>query len=206
MQDEWLSLSEASELLGVHPSTLRRWSDQGKIESTRTGGGHRRFTRAVVEQYLRGQHVPEKAEPAPLSQPTPSATADLSLAWRDSFPPERREAARQLGQRLLGLMLQYLTRQNEDERFLQESRAIGRRYGTEIAQAGLAMLQVVEAFLYFRSHFTDMALALPAFPRPGDEVESRRLHGRIDRFMNEVLLGTIEGWELGTAGHTLTLG
>ncbi|HBY93711.1 MAG: excisionase family DNA-binding protein [Ardenticatenaceae bacterium] len=205
-QEEWLSLSEASALLGVHPSTLRRWSDQGEIESTRTSGGHRRFTRGAVEQYLRGQQLPERAEPAPKGQITPSTTTDMSQAWRDSFPAEHREAVRHLGQRLLGLMLQYLTRQNEDERFLQESRAIGRRYGAEIAKAGLAMLQVVEAFLYFRSQFTDMALALPAFPRPGDEAESRRLHGRVDRFMNEVLLGTIEGWELGTGGRVLTLG
>lgn len=205
-QGEWLSLSEASALLGVHPSTLRRWSDQGKIESTRTSGGHRRFSRSVIERYLKGHSFPEKAEPAPLSQASRHATTDLSQAWRDSFPAESREAVRQLGQRLLGLMLQYLTRQNEDERFLQEGRAIGRRYGTEIAKAGLAMLQMVEAFLYFRSQFTDMALALPAFPRPGDETESRRLHGRVDRFMNEVLLGTIEGWELGTAGRVLTFG
>jgi hypothetical protein len=146
---------------------------------------------------------------APLTQaihydPTKSAIS-LEASWRDSFGDEGRQTLRQLGQRLLGLMLQYITRQNEDERFLQESRAIGRRYGAEIAKAGLAMLQMVEAFLYFRSQFTEMALALPPFPRPGDEVESRRLHGRVDRFMNEVLLGTIEGWELGTSEHNLTL-
>jgi len=40
-----------------------------------------------------------------------------------------------------------------------------------------------------------MALQMPSFPRPGDEIELRRLHGRIDRFLNEVLLGTIEGYE-----------
>src|SRR5436190_1146503 len=40
---ELLSLQRASEMLGVHPATLRSWADQGKIKSVRTPGGHRRF-------------------------------------------------------------------------------------------------------------------------------------------------------------------
>lgn len=38
-----LSTSHAGELLGVHPSTVKRWSDQGLLRVTRTRGGHRRF-------------------------------------------------------------------------------------------------------------------------------------------------------------------
>lgn len=29
--DEWLSLSDAAEVLGVHPSTVRLWSDKGVL-------------------------------------------------------------------------------------------------------------------------------------------------------------------------------
>lgn len=38
-----ISIQEASELLGVHPDTLRRWEDEGKIQPERTPGGHRRY-------------------------------------------------------------------------------------------------------------------------------------------------------------------
>lgn len=38
-----ISIQEASDLLGVHPDTLRRWEQEGKIESERTPGGHRRY-------------------------------------------------------------------------------------------------------------------------------------------------------------------
>jgi len=38
-----LSIKEASELLGVSTKTLHRWEKEGKIKSTRTQGGHRRF-------------------------------------------------------------------------------------------------------------------------------------------------------------------
>ncbi len=183
---EWLSLGEAAALLGVHPGTLRRWSDVGRIVSVRTEGGHRRFERATLQQYLAAQQP---------TAPDAATEAVLSSPWRHTFTGDSLEEVRHLGQRLLGLLLQFLTRQSEDERFLTESRHIGRTYGDESARAGLAMLDMVEAFLFFRSQFTEMTIQLPAFPRAGDDTEMRRLHGRIDRFMNEVLLGTIEGYE-----------
>ena len=39
----WLSINEACRLLGVDQSTLRRWSDAGKVPVFRTPGGHRRY-------------------------------------------------------------------------------------------------------------------------------------------------------------------
>ena len=38
-----LTTSAAAELLGVHPSTIKRWSDEGTISSAKTQGGHRRI-------------------------------------------------------------------------------------------------------------------------------------------------------------------
>lgn len=38
------TMEEASKMLGVHPNTLRRWEKQGKITTSRTTGGHRRFS------------------------------------------------------------------------------------------------------------------------------------------------------------------
>lgn len=193
----WLSLTEAAKFLGIHASTLRRWSDQGVVPAVRTKGGHRRFEQATLEQYLSQQNSPPKTkETSQTSPPTETlAPVERLPTWQQSFQGQNLESIRQLGQRLLGLMLQYLTRQNEDERFLAEGRNIGRVYGQETVQASLAMLDMVEAFLFFRSRFTTMAIQLPTFPRQGDDAEMRRLHGRLDRFMNEVLLGAIEGYE-----------
>jgi excisionase family DNA binding protein len=38
-----LTTREVAELLEVHPSTVKRWSDDGSLPSLRTGGGHRRI-------------------------------------------------------------------------------------------------------------------------------------------------------------------
>ncbi len=50
--DEWLSLSDAARLLGVHPSTVRLWSDKGVLPTHRTSGGHRRYTHQMLNACL----------------------------------------------------------------------------------------------------------------------------------------------------------
>lgn len=40
---ELLSTKKASEILGIHPNTLRKWADEGKIKYIRTDAGQRRF-------------------------------------------------------------------------------------------------------------------------------------------------------------------
>ena len=43
-----LSISEAAYLLGVSTDTLRRWEKEGKITSSRTEGGHRRYDLTAI--------------------------------------------------------------------------------------------------------------------------------------------------------------
>jgi excisionase family DNA binding protein len=44
----FITISQASKILGVSTKTLRRWEDDGKLESIRTAGGHRRYDEAHV--------------------------------------------------------------------------------------------------------------------------------------------------------------
>ena len=48
MTDDWLSLGGAADLLGVHPSTVRLWSDKGILPVHKTQGGHRRYKRGEL--------------------------------------------------------------------------------------------------------------------------------------------------------------
>ena len=48
MANEWLTLSGAAKLLGVHPSTVRLWSDKGALPVHKTEGGHRRYKRGEI--------------------------------------------------------------------------------------------------------------------------------------------------------------
>ena len=56
---EWISTKDTTRLLGVAPTTLRRWADEGKLVCRRTAGGHRRFLRSSIEAFQRiGFEVP----------------------------------------------------------------------------------------------------------------------------------------------------
>jgi excisionase family DNA binding protein len=51
--DKLLTVKEVCEILHVHPNTLRRWSDSGRIKSLRiTHRGDRRFRYSEVESFL----------------------------------------------------------------------------------------------------------------------------------------------------------
>ena len=54
-QKEYLRVSEASKLLGVHANTLRNWDKQGILKPIRVGmrkGQERRYKRADLIKFL----------------------------------------------------------------------------------------------------------------------------------------------------------
>jgi excisionase family DNA binding protein len=60
--DKMLTVSEVAELLHVHPNTLRRWSDEGKIISyCITTRGDRRYRKSDIDIFL-NQFNPYKDE------------------------------------------------------------------------------------------------------------------------------------------------
>jgi excisionase family DNA binding protein len=49
---DWLTLGQAAKYLGVAQSTIRKWSDQGLLPAFYTPGGHRRFRRRDLDDFL----------------------------------------------------------------------------------------------------------------------------------------------------------
>ena len=49
---EWLTLGQAARFLGVAQSTIRKWSDNGRVPAFYTPGGHRRYRRSDLETFL----------------------------------------------------------------------------------------------------------------------------------------------------------
>ena len=51
-EPEWMTLGQAAKFLGVAQSTIRKWSDNGRIPTFYTPGGHRRYRRGDLETFL----------------------------------------------------------------------------------------------------------------------------------------------------------
>jgi excisionase family DNA binding protein len=49
---DWLTLGQAAKYLGVAQSTIRKWSDQGRVPAFYTPGGHRRYRRPDLDSFL----------------------------------------------------------------------------------------------------------------------------------------------------------
>ena len=51
-EPDWLTLGQAAKYLGVAQSTIRKWSDGGRVPAFYTPGGHRRYRRADLDAFL----------------------------------------------------------------------------------------------------------------------------------------------------------
>jgi excisionase family DNA binding protein len=56
MREELLSSTDAALVLGVSPTSVKRWADEGLLPCVKTAGRHRRFSRSAVEQF-RATHM-----------------------------------------------------------------------------------------------------------------------------------------------------
>ena len=52
MNNNLLNIKEASEYLNISKETLRNWDRSGKLPSIKTVGGHRRYQKELLEEFI----------------------------------------------------------------------------------------------------------------------------------------------------------
>ncbi len=198
---EWLSLQEAAKRLGVHPTTLRRWANTGDIPVMLTPGGHRRFAVSDIEQFEEKRHglrVLSGIEQIWAAQTIDRTRRELqtvpSKGWLQAFGEEEREHKRQLGRRLMGVILQYVSLADGGEALLEEARAIGREHADNAIKLGLPLTTALEAAMFFRDSMVEVAIQLPetAHLRP---MANTHLLRRINTILNTVQIAVAEAYE-----------
>ena len=200
--DDWLSLRQVADMLGMHPATVRLWADRNELPSRRTNGGHRRFRRADIEARLR--HEAER-NPHPAAQllvqsvlgrvrfAFTDGTLD-TLPWYQHFNEAARNAYRQLGRRMLELLLHALTESTFSDELRREAVQLGTEYGSITCTSHVPVADAVRAFLYFRDIVDESMLQLAEVRGARDHpdvpwAESLR---QIQALTNEVLPTLIE--------------
>lgn len=206
----WLSLKEAAALLSVHPTTLRRWADSGKIPVMVTPGGHRRFSRADIDVFLSDHH--QLASNAPIEQVWAENALKVtrqqvvqqqsSQPWLQTMGEEKRGQHRQLGRQLMGVTLQYISSEPENRSLLDDAHNIGLKYGHISTQMGLPLTEALKAAMFFKDHMVETALHLPDSTQTRPE-SNIRLMQRINNLLNQVQLAIAEVYERESANHSL---
>lgn len=204
-EDEWLSLSQAADMLGMHPATVRLWADRNELPSRRTSGGHRRFRRADIEARL---HQDAERKPRPAAQLLVQsilgrirfAFTDGTLnnqPWYQHFDDSAREAYRSLGRHVLELLLHALTDGTDADELHREAVQLGSQYGSLTRNSNVSVADAVRAFLYFRSLVDESVLQLVEVQGTHDYREHQDIPWaetlyQVQALTNEILPALIE--------------
>lgn len=196
----WLSLGEASRLLGITPATLRRWADHGDVTAFVTPGGHRRFARAAIEAL-----VPRSSARRPLTGLGDSATrvarvyrrmnpAGRPATGHSSLSDANRAEFKERGRRLLMLLLDHVTDEKRPKSGARLADAVeaASEYGRRAASLGASLSETVEAFVRFRGAFTG-ELAAIARRRRLDTQEATALMVEADGAVDRLLVALMNG-------------
>lgn len=201
-EEEWLSLRETAEMLGMHPATVRLWADRNELPSRRTSGGHRRFRRADIEARLRQE---TERKPSPAAQLLVQSVLGrvrfaftdgtlTTFSWYTHFDSSARDGYRDLGRRLLELLLRALAGATSEEGLRSEAVHLGIAYGTLTRGSHVSLADAVRAFLYFRSLVDESLLQLAEVQGTREHQElpwAESLH-QVQILTNELLPALIE--------------
>lgn len=203
LQDEvWLAIGQAAERLGVHPTTLRRWADDGDIPIMITPGGHRRFSVTDIDRFKEERHrlrVVSGLEKIWVDHALTRARAEVVNHREEEllspFDEQEREHKRLLGRRMMSLLLQYVSIGEGGEGILEEARAIGKEHAENALNLDLPVSDALRVAMFFRDAVLEAALDLPekAHVHTGANLDLVR---RINTLLNVVQLAITEQYDL----------
>ncbi len=197
---DWLSLRDAAKLLGVHPGTVRSWSDKGLLPVYRTQGGHRRFKRDEVELWASTSRGREAIDPASVVQ---AAVRNIRLKisegrlaaepWYQKLNDEARRQYRESAQSLFHGLVGYLSSGGEDG--VSEAHSIGYEYASRARRFDMKSPEATRAFLFFRDALLQSVIEVyQAANVPSGRAWGDVLH-RVNGFTDLVLLNLLETLE-----------
>lgn len=206
MADEWLSLSEAAEMLGVHPSTVRLWSDKGILPVHKTQGGHRRYRRSEISLWAQtnSKSRVEALKPESMMQEVVRNVrvqiSEGSLeaeAWYQKLDAEARMQYRLSARSLFHGLMNYVTA--NDEEGATEAYAIGYEYASRARRYSLSYVDAAKAFLFFRDTLVEsVAKVCGEANMPASQ--SSQMYSKIHRFTDGILISLLQTYE--SLGHS----
>ncbi|MCI0520533.1 MAG: helix-turn-helix domain-containing protein [Chloroflexi bacterium] len=200
MPEEWLTLSDVAQLLGIHPSTVRVWSDHGALPVHRTQGGHRRYKRSELDLWQQSQRTDGAGDVRLMVQNALKNTrfhvteGHLSAeAWYAKLDDEAREQYRRSGRALLQGLGEYLA---SDGKMAQaEAQALGYEYASRGRRFGLSAADAVHAYLFFRTVLIESMLAAFEAAAVQSPFAWSAMFRKMTSFTDQILVTILETYE-----------
>jgi excisionase family DNA binding protein len=196
-EGDWLSLHEAAELLGVHPSTVRIWSDKGLLPVYRTRGGHRRYKRSEVVLWENTSRSRQTIDPDTMVR---TAIRNIRIqisegrlseeAWYQKLDESARTQYRQSAHSLFQGLINFLG--TEVDGAASEAHSIGYEYASRARRSGLNNVDAARAFLFFRDVLLQSVIQVYQEANvPSGQAWGEILH-RVNAFTDLILLHLLE--------------
>lgn len=205
MPNEWLSLGDVAHLLGVHPSTVRSWSDQGQLPVHRTQGGHRRYKTSDIEMWLQ-YHQDRSVDEGMLVVQNTLKNTRLQVGdgvleteqWYQKLDEEARAQYRYSGRNLLQGLLELLS--TDGSVADSEARSLGYEYASRGWRYGLTAAEATRAFMFFRNMLLESLLVVSASAAVHSPIAWKEMLRKITDFTDQIqitLLETYDGYQRG---------
>jgi excisionase family DNA binding protein len=209
MTEEWLSLSDAAKVLGVHPSTVRLWSDKGVLPTHKTQGGHRRYKHNEISlwaQSYKGTRA-SSLEPEHMMQEI-IKTVRMQISegrlqaetWYQNLDEDARAQYRLSGRSLFHGLMTYVATNGAEA--ASEAYAIGYEYASRARRYSLSYVDAARAFLFFRNTLIESVIKVygDANVPSGQTAET---FSKMHSFTDEILIRLLQTYEaLENANHS----
>lgn len=90
MKDKWYSVEQASEMLELHPKTLRRYITEGKLRANKVGKQYR-ITGHDLSVFVEGRDLSFAPEEEESFTPSVDVSAVIDITVRDKYEADRIE-------------------------------------------------------------------------------------------------------------------
>jgi excisionase family DNA binding protein len=200
LMNEWLSLSAAAELLGVHPNTVRLWSDKGMLPVHRTQGGHRRYKREEVLLWAQTARETHIVHPEDMMQ---SAVRNVRMqitegrleaeTWYQKLDSDARAQYRLGARSLFQGLMNYLASTNEDA--ASEAFAVGYEYASRARRYNLSYVDATRAFMFFRSVLIESVMKVYSEANIPSGKAWQEMLGKMHTYTDQILVSLLETYK-----------
>lgn len=200
-KQNWLKLNDVAQLLGVHPSTVRLWSDKGILPTHRTSGRHRRYLSSEIELWQNSTRETHALQPGSAMQ-TAIGQLRMQIAdgrleaetWYQKLDETAREQYRASGMTLVRGLMACLA--GDGAEAASEAHALGYEYASRARRCGLNAVDATRAFLFFRNTLLEAMMNAydGAHVPPG--LAWGKMLGKLHAFTDQILINLMQTYQL----------